>query len=48
MMGPVLPIAASLNTEFTEITASVAALTAQGNPDQHCDDADTLRFGRLV
>ena len=32
VMGPVLPIAASLNTEFTEITASVAALTAQGNP----------------
>ena len=32
VMGPVLPIAASLNTEFEEITASVAALTAQGNP----------------
>ena len=32
VMGPVLPIAASLNTEFQEITASVAALTAQGNP----------------
>ena len=32
VMGPVLPIAASMNTEFQEITASVAALTAQGNP----------------
>lgn len=30
-LGPVLPIAASLNTEFNELTASVAALTAMGN-----------------
>lgn len=32
VMGPVLPIAASLNTEFAEITAATASLTAQGNP----------------
>ena len=32
VLGPVLPIAASLNTEFEEITAALASLTAQGNP----------------
>ena len=32
VLGPVLPIAASLNTEFVEITGALAALTAQGNP----------------
>ena len=32
VMGPVLPLAAALNTEFVEITASLAALTAQGAP----------------
>ena len=32
VLGPVLPIASALGTEFQEITAAVASLTAQGNP----------------
>ena len=32
VMGPVLPLAASMGTEFNEVTAAVAALTAMGNP----------------
>ena len=32
VLGPVLPIASSMNTEFKEITAALAALTAQGVP----------------